>query len=109
MLFFADERGCGHIVMEFIDGKVIEPLDETGTFQRVAEVLEYFATLRGTTHGSPGFPWRAPSLSPESFSSLKLTAGCLIAQMVRRSGSTADYSNIILNWPSVAVSLCCVI
>ena len=44
MLFFADERGCGHIVMEFIDGKVIEPLDETGTFQRVAEVLEYFAT-----------------------------------------------------------------
>lgn len=48
-VFFTDERGCGYLVMEFIDGKTIGPLEELDDVQKIAD---YFATLRGTTPGS---------------------------------------------------------
>ena len=47
--FFSDERGRGYIVMEFIKGKVIDPLEEIGAVEKVAGVLDYFATLRHAT------------------------------------------------------------
>ncbi|KAJ5167666.1 uncharacterized protein N7482_003260 [Penicillium canariense] len=50
--FFCDERGWGYIVMEFIDGKVIDPLEDVSAIQRVASVLNYFATLRYDVPGS---------------------------------------------------------
>ncbi|KAJ5544173.1 kinase-like protein [Penicillium frequentans] len=55
--FFCDERGWGYFVMEFIDGKVIDPLEDVNSIQRVASVLNYFSTLRynvpGSLYGSP--------------------------------------------------------
>lgn len=50
--FFCDERGWGYIVMEYIDGKVIDPLEDIGAIQRVASVLNYFSTLRYNIPGS---------------------------------------------------------
>lgn len=50
--FFSDERGWGYIVMEFMEGKVIDPLEDVGAIQRVASVLNYFATLRHNVPGS---------------------------------------------------------
>lgn len=49
--FFTDEQDWGYIVMEFMEGEVIDPLDET-SIQRVANVLDHFATLRYNIPGS---------------------------------------------------------
>lgn len=49
--FFSDEKGYGYIVMELMEGKIIDPLEEKAAIQKVAGVLNYFATLR---HTSPG-------------------------------------------------------
>ncbi|KAJ5757736.1 kinase-like protein [Penicillium nucicola] len=40
--FFLDVRGWGYIVMEFIEGKIIDPLDDASVIQRVASVLDHF-------------------------------------------------------------------
>lgn len=50
--FFSDDRGWGYIVMELIKGKVIDPLEDLGAVEKIAGVLDYFATLRHTTPGS---------------------------------------------------------
>ncbi|KAJ5919115.1 kinase-like protein [Penicillium verhagenii] len=50
--FFCDERGWGYLVMEYIDGKVIDPLEDVCSIQRVASVLDYFSTLRYNIPGS---------------------------------------------------------
>ncbi|KAJ5354876.1 kinase-like protein [Penicillium brevicompactum] len=50
--FFSDERGWGYIVMEFIKGKAVDPLEDTDVIKKIAGVLDYFATLRHTTPGS---------------------------------------------------------
>ncbi|KAJ5225231.1 kinase-like protein [Penicillium chermesinum] len=50
--FFCDEQGRGYIVMELINGKVIDPLEELGAVEKVAGVLDYFATLQRATPGS---------------------------------------------------------
>ena len=50
--FFSDERGWGYIVMEFIEGKAIDPLEDVTAIEKVAGVLDYFATLRHTIPGS---------------------------------------------------------
>lgn len=50
--FFCDERGWGYIVMEYIRGKVIDPLEDVGAIQQVANVLNYFSTLRYNIPGS---------------------------------------------------------
>ncbi|OKP09477.1 hypothetical protein PENSUB_5173 [Penicillium subrubescens] len=49
--FFSDEQGWGYIVMEYIEGKVIDPLEDINAIEKVAGVLDYFATLR---HDIPG-------------------------------------------------------
>ncbi|KAK9850830.1 hypothetical protein MYU51_011403 [Penicillium brevicompactum] len=55
--FFVDERGWGYIVMEFMKGKVIDPLDDVSLIQRIANMLNHFATLRydipGSIYGGP--------------------------------------------------------
>lgn len=57
--FFSDEKGYGYIVMEFIEGKVIDPLEDICAIEKVANVLDYFATFR---HSFPGaFIWRVLS------------------------------------------------
>lgn len=50
--FFSDEQGRGYIVMELIEGKVIDPLEDVSAVEKVARVLDYFATLRHTVPGS---------------------------------------------------------
>lgn len=50
--FFSDERDWGYIVMEFIDGKVIDPLEDVAAIQKVVSVLNYLATFRQATPGS---------------------------------------------------------
>lgn len=50
--FFSDEWGWGYIVMEFIEGKAINPLEDITAIKKVAGVLDYFATLRHTIPGS---------------------------------------------------------
>lgn len=51
--FFCDERGWGYLVMEYIEGKAIDPLEDISIINKVADVLQYFATLR-PRHTSPG-------------------------------------------------------
>lgn len=48
--------GDGYIVMEFSERKLIDPLDASA-IERVAKVLDYFSTLRGSV---PGPPSRGP-------------------------------------------------
>lgn len=55
--FFSDEQGFGYIVMEFIKGKMIDPLEDRPAVKKVAGVLDYFATLRNSTPGSRVLPW----------------------------------------------------
>ncbi|KAJ5812927.1 kinase-like protein [Penicillium robsamsonii] len=50
--FFLDERGWGYIVMEFIEGKIIDPLNDVGAIQRIASVLDHFTALRYKIPGS---------------------------------------------------------
>lgn len=58
--FFSDEQSYGYIVMEFIGGKVIDPLEDITAIEKVAGVLDYFSTL---WHTSPGSLWRILSRS----------------------------------------------
>ena len=44
--FLSDEQGYGYIVIEFMKGKVIDPLDDASAIQRVANVLSHLVTLR---------------------------------------------------------------
>ena len=46
--FFTNERGCGYLVIEFIERRIIEPLEESDVVPKIAGVLGYFATLRYT-------------------------------------------------------------
>lgn len=62
--FFSDERDWGYIVMEFIEGKIIDPLEDITTIEKVTGVLDYFATLRH--NDSRPSMWRV--LSRASFS-----------------------------------------
>lgn len=50
--FFSDEQGRGYIVMEFIEGKVIQPLEDISAVKKVAGVLDHLATLRHSIPGS---------------------------------------------------------
>lgn len=50
--FFSDERGWGYIVIEFIEGNVIDPLEDPTAIKKVAGVLDYFSTLEHTIPGS---------------------------------------------------------
>ncbi|KAJ5586713.1 kinase-like protein [Penicillium hispanicum] len=50
--FFSDEHGWGYIVMEFIQGKVLDPLEDISAVKKVASVLDYFGTLRHSIPGS---------------------------------------------------------
>ena len=49
--FFSDEQGCGYIVMEFIKGKIINPLEDRSAVKKIAGVLDHFATLRCSVPG----------------------------------------------------------
>lgn len=44
--FFSDEQDWGYIVMEFIKGKIIDPLEDRSAVKKVAGMLDHFATLR---------------------------------------------------------------
>ncbi|PYI34555.1 kinase-like protein [Aspergillus indologenus CBS 114.80] len=50
--FFSDARDWGYIVMEFVEGKVIDPLEDVRAIEKVADVLQHFATLGHTIPGS---------------------------------------------------------
>ncbi|KAF3399975.1 hypothetical protein F1880_008435 [Penicillium rolfsii] len=49
--FFSDERGWCYIVIGYIEGKVIDPLEDINAIEKVAGVVDYFATFR---HDIPG-------------------------------------------------------
>jgi hypothetical protein len=42
--FITDERGRGYLVIEFIEGRIAEPLEESDVVPKIAGVLDYFAT-----------------------------------------------------------------
>lgn len=50
--FFSDDQGRGYIVMEYIKGKMIDPLEDESADQKVSGVLNHFATLRHSIPGS---------------------------------------------------------
>ncbi|KAI9841869.1 MAG: hypothetical protein M1837_000339 [Sclerophora amabilis] len=54
--FFTDEEDVdtGYLVMEYIEGTVIEPLENPAYIEKVARVLAHFATLRGDIPGPLG-------------------------------------------------------
>lgn len=43
--FFPHEQDCGYIVMESIEGKVIDLLKDISAIEKIAGMLEHFATL----------------------------------------------------------------
>lgn len=49
--FFSDEQGWGYLVMEYIKGKIIDPLEDKSAIEKVASVLDHFSTLK---HSVPG-------------------------------------------------------
>ncbi|PYI24209.1 hypothetical protein BO99DRAFT_322443, partial [Aspergillus violaceofuscus CBS 115571] len=50
--FFSDERGWGYIMMESVEGTVVDPLEDVRAIEKVADVLDHFATLAHTIPGS---------------------------------------------------------
>lgn len=50
--FFNDNSGLGYIIMEYMPGKVIEPLEDSTRIEKIARVLAHFATLRGNIPGT---------------------------------------------------------
>ncbi|PGH36501.1 hypothetical protein GX50_00688 [[Emmonsia] crescens] len=50
--YFTDEVGRGYIMMDYIEGKVIDPLDDPDIIGRVICVLDHFSTLIGDKPGS---------------------------------------------------------
>jgi hypothetical protein len=50
--FFTDSMGRGYIMMDYIEGRVIDPLVEPDRIERLAHVLDYFSTLKGDIPGS---------------------------------------------------------
>ncbi|OJJ42083.1 hypothetical protein ASPZODRAFT_35783, partial [Penicilliopsis zonata CBS 506.65] len=44
--FFSDEQGRGYIVMELIEGKILDPLEDIVAVEKVAAVLSHFTTLQ---------------------------------------------------------------
>ncbi|KAL1881074.1 hypothetical protein Plec18167_003616 [Paecilomyces lecythidis] len=49
--FFAGHQDWGYIVMEFIEGKVVNPLEDIAAIKKVAVILDYFRTLRYSIPG----------------------------------------------------------
>ncbi|KAJ5685123.1 hypothetical protein N7536_007742 [Penicillium majusculum] len=52
--FFTDELGRGYILMEYVEGHVIDPLHEPHLIAKIAQVLDYFSTLTANRVGSLG-------------------------------------------------------
>lgn len=55
--FFNDELGRGYLVMEYIEGRVIDPLDDPELIAKVARVLDHFCSI---TANRPGSLWGGP-------------------------------------------------
>lgn len=51
--FFADNCGRGYIMMDYVQGKVVNPLGPDHV-KRLARVLDYFSTIKGKIPGSLG-------------------------------------------------------
>ncbi|RWQ93559.1 kinase-like domain-containing protein [Paecilomyces variotii] len=49
--FFTDNMGRGYIMMDYMEGRVIDPL-EPDRIKRLARVLDYFSMIEGDTPGS---------------------------------------------------------
>ncbi|KAJ9288395.1 hypothetical protein DTO021C3_3914 [Paecilomyces variotii] len=49
--FFTDNMGRGYIMMDYMEGRVIDPL-EPDRIERLARVLDYFLMIEGDTPGS---------------------------------------------------------
>ncbi|KAI9036790.1 uncharacterized protein KD926_001312 [Aspergillus affinis] len=50
--FFTDGLGRGYIVVEHVEGNVIDPLTDPVLIKRLSNVLNYLHTIRGTKPGS---------------------------------------------------------
>jgi hypothetical protein len=101
--FFSDERGWGYIVMELIEGKVIDPLNDVSAIQRVARVLNHFATLR---YNLPGLFMEA---LVAAYYSLKLKTWFSPVLTGWRSGSIAGFFRTTRPLIYKAVNSCSVI
>lgn len=49
--FFSNTHGSGYIVMDYISGVLIDPLEDPARIEVVGLVLAYFATIRGPKPG----------------------------------------------------------
>ncbi|KAG4436696.1 hypothetical protein IFR05_007810 [Cadophora sp. M221] len=60
----------GYIVMEYMQGRVIKPVEEHGLIERIADILAYLTTIRGSIPGplgggvSSGILWSEHSEEP---------------------------------------------
>ncbi|KAK2799004.1 hypothetical protein FQN50_008631 [Emmonsiellopsis sp. PD_5] len=50
--FFTDELGRGYIMMDYMEGEVVDPLEDSDRIKNVARVLDHFSTITGDTPGS---------------------------------------------------------
>ncbi|OJD14601.1 hypothetical protein AJ78_05061 [Emergomyces pasteurianus Ep9510] len=50
--FFTDKVGRGYMMVDYMEGKVIDPLDDSDLIERVIRVLDHFRTLTGDKPGS---------------------------------------------------------
>jgi aminoglycoside phosphotransferase (APT) family kinase protein len=50
--FFTDKTGRGYIMMDYIEGTVIDPLDEPDRIAKLVRVLDHFSTIEDVLPGS---------------------------------------------------------
>lgn len=49
--FFSDETGRGYIMMEFVEGKIIDPLDDQRLIDKLVRILDHFSTITSDVPG----------------------------------------------------------
>jgi Phosphotransferase enzyme family len=73
--FFEDGSGLGYLIMEYMAGKVIDPLEDSSCIEKIARVLTHFASLHGdipgTLSGGPSCGLIFPETEELTFASVK--------------------------------------
>lgn len=50
--FFTDHQGRGYILMEYVHGRKINPLEDSKLVQKIANITNHFSTIRGDFPGT---------------------------------------------------------
>ncbi|KAJ5719725.1 kinase-like domain-containing protein [Penicillium malachiteum] len=91
--YFQDEKGVGYIMMEFLEGKTIDPLEDPTLIDRVVKVLDHFSTISGQKPGNlaggpcAGILWE--SSQPLNFSTITEMEAWLNSRLLPGEGTVS--------------------